>query len=1082
MSSEISPFQNEFEYDVFISYSHFNNHDDWVGRFHEKLHDRLREELARQVRIFRDVSCIRGNEPLTPEILHAVQNSAVLLVVVSQAYLQSSWCTQERREFLAASARHSGPSLIFPVLYEDISLPDLDAEFHDLVGYKFFSKAASQKYCDRVSPDSSQFRTSLNELRIEIARKLGEFKSGPRMHGGHESSHLEPELNDRLLTLVDSAVATVLPRDKLESAPQWVVARFLALFDRVCCEAPNPKELLGIAEWIGVLHPAIGLGDVVCALAQLGSAGFIEKGQFLRLAAQYRWHLWEEWWNHYGAFFELQKVSQLPGNLPYAFATVCEALIDETQNERLEISLAVRLLRFDPWFHWWEGYSSNWASRLFTVLSDAAPVDALQCVQRLVRMRDSRESLKSKFSTCNGRWAIVEALCHACNSVETVSDALLTLRTLAKAEGKDGEPATKAFVDFFLIADWSESAIEMPPAGRFLILDQLLRSPDRDDRWLGLKAFRSTLDTYHQPGWLYMRARQGDDLTNAWRPKSKAEIIECHWEAWNRLCLFAGNASHQDEVDLSADILGRALFGFLQSPTLAERCLDTLTSLASKRRFETKPMIETLVRVWARVDSIPSEVRLKIRILNTLLTNTFESRLHRFVGMAIWDDQRFDNHDREPLDNVADKTAELAREVKDEPALLPRHLDWLMTKAERPWDFGRILGEQDPELLLWNLLTDTQKKLLPSGNAALLGGYMAGIRVHSEAGFASCIRNIFQDLQLKTIGPELVFRSGGLTDDSTQLLTSLLECGDLAPIALEGLLYEKTVSNLSEEDFLRWMKALVNDQTPEAIGLCISFLYRRYKHESATPVPTDFIESVISDSSVFALIFQSDRTQKNHDYEWGQLLEILLQTEPDRAVNVVAVYFRSFGKEGGGCFHASRGSVDKSVYDVLAEQPQASWSRFFDVLADANNRKAGELLRWLRGDEYYSDGIKLGLWPQVPQEMLFSWIEQQPEVRVGLVAPCLPPLVGDSDVTPITRSFLLRYDSYDEVMQSLIGIRSIQGPYLEAYQRRLDSAIATRALESDPIVLSWIDRHMRFINARIEWQKQQDAHEADRLR
>lgn len=239
---------------------------------------------------------------------------------------------------------------------------------------------------------------------------------------------------------------------------------------------------------------------------------------------------------------------------------------------------------------------------------------------------------------------------------------------------------------------------------------------------------------------------------------------------------------------------------------------------------------------------------------------------------------------------------------------------------------------------------------------------------------------------------------------------------------------------------------------------------------------------MISNSSVFALIFQSDRTQKNHDYEWGQLLEILLQTEPDRAVNVVAAYFRSFVKEDGRYFHASRGSVDKSVYDVLAEQPQASWSRFFEVLADANDRKAGELLRWLRGDEYYSDGIKLGLWPQVPQEMLFSWIEQQPEVRVGLVARCLPPLVGDSNVTPITRSFLLRYDSHDEVLQSLIGLGMIQGPFLEAYQQRLDAATAARALDSDPIVLWWIDRHMRLINARIEWQKQQDAHEADRLR
>mgnify|MGYP003705527321 FL=1 len=58
----------DYEYDVFISYSHANNHSGWVTKFEEKLTARLRERLSNEVRVFRDAPELQGNQLLAPEL------------------------------------------------------------------------------------------------------------------------------------------------------------------------------------------------------------------------------------------------------------------------------------------------------------------------------------------------------------------------------------------------------------------------------------------------------------------------------------------------------------------------------------------------------------------------------------------------------------------------------------------------------------------------------------------------------------------------------------------------------------------------------------------------------------------------------------------------------------------------------------------------------------------------------------------------------------------------------------------------------------------------------------------------------
>ena len=84
--------------DVFISYASVDNDpDDWVKTFKTNFQQRLDQKLGRT-----DASSIwiddklRGSKPFDEQLKEQVQQSAILLIVMSPGWLKSQWC---RREF-----------------------------------------------------------------------------------------------------------------------------------------------------------------------------------------------------------------------------------------------------------------------------------------------------------------------------------------------------------------------------------------------------------------------------------------------------------------------------------------------------------------------------------------------------------------------------------------------------------------------------------------------------------------------------------------------------------------------------------------------------------------------------------------------------------------------------------------------------------------------------------------------------------------------------------------------------------------------------------------------------------------------
>lgn len=162
-----------FEHDVFISYSHTNNHSGWVTKFRQLLFGLLKERTSNDVTMFRDTDNLQGNDELTPTLLQAIRNAAVLVVVVSQNYLTRPWCLKECTEFI--NDNHDNlQRRIFVVRYDDVNVDAYQKVTGEMVGYHFFDR--DDPYAATFEPDSNGFKLAINALRSEISEQLKELR------------------------------------------------------------------------------------------------------------------------------------------------------------------------------------------------------------------------------------------------------------------------------------------------------------------------------------------------------------------------------------------------------------------------------------------------------------------------------------------------------------------------------------------------------------------------------------------------------------------------------------------------------------------------------------------------------------------------------------------------------------------------------------------------------------------------------------------------------------------------------------------------------------------------------------------
>ncbi len=99
---ERKPFVPGFQEDVFLSFAHVDNGEDWVSDLHSFLDLHLRELLGRNVRTWRDPK-MQAGDALWETLAPTIAGSAVFVSILSPGYIESPTCVREARHFHATS-------------------------------------------------------------------------------------------------------------------------------------------------------------------------------------------------------------------------------------------------------------------------------------------------------------------------------------------------------------------------------------------------------------------------------------------------------------------------------------------------------------------------------------------------------------------------------------------------------------------------------------------------------------------------------------------------------------------------------------------------------------------------------------------------------------------------------------------------------------------------------------------------------------------------------------------------------------------------------------------------------------------
>jgi hypothetical protein len=167
-----------FEIDVFISYAHKNNENEWVTHFHEFLARRVPEFLEHQaqVNVWRDMK-LNGFDQLWPTLQHNIESSALLLSICSPVYVTSENCAKEVEHFLACARetcridRKTRLARIAIIPYTNIREPLPTFRQNDTVYYSFFEKLKDETI-RQFDTDSDAFEKEAERVAQHVAAQL----------------------------------------------------------------------------------------------------------------------------------------------------------------------------------------------------------------------------------------------------------------------------------------------------------------------------------------------------------------------------------------------------------------------------------------------------------------------------------------------------------------------------------------------------------------------------------------------------------------------------------------------------------------------------------------------------------------------------------------------------------------------------------------------------------------------------------------------------------------------------------------------------------------------------------------------
>lgn len=215
------PYVSGFDFDVFISYCHADNRNDWVTNFDEALKNRVRVLLGSEPEVWRDRRKLSGEHDFNEEIKRRLARSAILVLIVSPSYLRSKPCGEERQHFwdnanggIKIGTRNK--------IVKVVKLPREDGMHNTIVkgslGFTFFNNQPEQGPIEYF-PGDRDFVLEIDHLAKGICNILREMSNSKTPVYVAEPPPTEAKAAwERLLAELESVGFDLLPSMRLDNS------------------------------------------------------------------------------------------------------------------------------------------------------------------------------------------------------------------------------------------------------------------------------------------------------------------------------------------------------------------------------------------------------------------------------------------------------------------------------------------------------------------------------------------------------------------------------------------------------------------------------------------------------------------------------------------------------------------------------------------------------------------------------------------------------------------------------------------------------------------------------------------------
>lgn len=763
--------------------------------------------------------------------------------------------------------------------------------------------------------------------------------------------------------------------------------------------------------------------------------------------------LWCEWWDAFGDDFDLESFSS---DLPESLREYFNEMVVYAEESKAATKFVKNLLDENGPFAKEPFLKKKVEAEFFLALAEADPESGLKFLERTIGTWDV-DKLKN---FTDGRRQVIWALEKIVVWKPFFIRAANLLLALAEAENETySNNASGVFKGLFSPGYGPVAATEASPLERLPILNEAIKSESKAKRLLAIEACDIALETSH-----FVRSTthllQGlKRRPNLWMPKTWGELFDSYRAVW-RFLSDSVDILKDDERQKAVQILLQRSMNVCVYANLSQMVMDSIDDLARCDYVDKRDVVATAIRMLKFENPDLSEETKKrwITIKENLLGNDYPSRMKRYVGMSLFEDEEI-NEDGQLVNITEGEIRKLAQESVRAPEQLKCELPWLVTReAQNGYRFGYELGKADIDNELLAMLIVAHKVAKDNYDVYFLGGYFKALNERSVEEWEIQLDRIAEDEVLHKKIAELTWRSGR-SDRAALRVLNLAKKGKLPIRDFELFRLGGAITSLSVPVFKQWMDYLLSFEGIEGAQIALELFIFYYLRERKS-APPDMVISLLTHVSLTKSIDRHKYDANLLEHNWADIARKYIDIlPPEFSKSLLEFILQQFGTDDT-IFESHHSQIHNFLSSLIQKMPVQAWKLISKHLGPPFDGRSYHFSRLLKEAALFF----------IPMDKVFSWVDENVEKRAWYLASFVPKALSTNSASP-AREVLIKYGDRKDVRNNLIAnyfTESWMGAESDHYKAKLASILQYKATETDPKVLKWIEEYVDALKRHIE--------------